>query len=77
MAFGRDDVCDHGSLSRKCEICDRDKRIAELETILRDAHDALLMSEAILRKHTYAATADEVQRVYDKVCAAVTMTAIQ
>lgn len=54
-----------------------EKRIAALETIMRDAHDALLMSEGILRKHAYEATADEVKRVYDKVCAAVPMTATQ
>lgn len=80
MAFGRDDVCEHGSLKRKCDSCallEADSRVAELETILREAHDALLMSEAVLRKHTYEATANEVKRVYDKVCAAVTMTAVQ
>ena len=40
MAFGRDDVCEHGSLERKCDICSRDKRIAELETALKNLLDA-------------------------------------
>lgn len=52
-------------------------RIAELEAAIRDAHDALLMSEGILRKHNYEATADEVRRVYDRLCALVTMTKMQ
>jgi hypothetical protein len=26
-----DPVCEHGSLRRKCELCERDERIAELE----------------------------------------------
>lgn len=28
------DECDHGSLRRQCEICDRDARIADLEAAL-------------------------------------------
>ena len=27
-------VCNHGSIERKCEICERDGRIAELEAVL-------------------------------------------
>lgn len=46
MAFGRDDVCEHGSLERKCEICDRDKRIAELEAALDD-----LRTQAVEREY--------------------------
>ena len=29
-------VCEHGSLRRKCEICERDERIKELEEALRE-----------------------------------------
>lgn len=29
------DECQHGSLRRQCEICERDNRIAELEAALR------------------------------------------
>ena len=29
------EVCGHGSLKRKCEICERDERIAELERCIR------------------------------------------
>lgn len=61
----------------ECGRLDWETRIAKLGAILRDAHDALLMSEGMLRKHAYGATADEVRRVYDDVCAAVTMTAAQ
>jgi hypothetical protein len=28
-------VCEHGSLRRSCEICERDERIAELQTCIR------------------------------------------
>lgn len=34
MAFGRDDVCEHGSLKRKCDSCaliEAAKRVVELE----------------------------------------------
>ena len=31
-------VCEHGSLHRKCEICERDERIKELEDRLSDLH---------------------------------------
>ena len=27
-------VCEHGSFRRKCEICERDERIKELETVV-------------------------------------------
>jgi len=60
-------------------IQSRDKRIAELEAertkraelemILRDVHDPLVISEALLRKHGYGETADMVQAAYDKVAA--------
>jgi len=35
LAFGRDDVCDHGSLRRKCEVCTRDDEIAALAVAVR------------------------------------------
>jgi hypothetical protein len=35
-------VCEHGSLRRKCEICERDERIVELERELEEARKALL-----------------------------------
>ena len=35
-------VCEHGSFRRKCEICERDERIAELERELEEARKALL-----------------------------------
>lgn len=35
-------VCEHGSFRRKCEICERDERIAELERRLDEARKALL-----------------------------------
>lgn len=28
-------VCEHGGLKRKCEVCEQDARIAELERCLR------------------------------------------
>jgi hypothetical protein len=46
-------------------------RIAELTMMLRDVHDPLLISEALLRKHGYPATADMVKEVYDKLCTLV------
>ena len=42
---------------------DKDKRIAELTMMLRDVHDPLLISEALLRKHGYAGTADMVNEL--------------
>ena len=33
-------VCQHGNLARKCELCERDARIKELEAILREYIDA-------------------------------------
>jgi len=47
---------------------ERTKR-AELEMILRDVHDPLLISTALLRRHGYNETADMVQAAYDKVAA--------
>lgn len=44
-------------------------RVAVLEMILRDVHDPLLISEALLRKHGYNETADMVKEAYDKVAA--------
>lgn len=53
-------VCTHGSLERQCEICERDKRIAELEAallaLLRD-HDRLEGNTT----HIAATTDDEVR----------------
>ena len=37
MSDLRNWVCEHGSLRRKCEICERDERIKELEERLRIA----------------------------------------
>jgi len=34
MSDLRNWVCEHGSLRRKCEICERDERIKELESFL-------------------------------------------
>lgn len=49
----------------------RDKRIAELEAILRETHDPLVISEALLRKHGYGETAEMVKVALDKVGATV------
>jgi hypothetical protein len=54
-------------LARDCN--NKDMRIAELEMILRDVHDPLLISEALLRKHGYNETADMVKEAFDKVAA--------
>jgi hypothetical protein len=51
-----------------------EKRIAELEAALRDAHDPLLISAALLRKHDYNETADMVQTAFDRICALVPTT---
>lgn len=32
--------CKHGQLARQCELCEKDRRIAELETALRFYSDA-------------------------------------
>ncbi len=34
-AKGAQAICDHGNLRRKCELCERDKRIHELEDAIR------------------------------------------
>ena len=39
--------CEHGSLKRSCEICDRDERIAELE---RERDEAQAERDEVLRK---------------------------
>ena len=36
----RRDECSHGSLRRSCEICERDKEIADLKAALKAADDA-------------------------------------
>lgn len=50
--------CEHGSLKRQCEICERDKRIAELEAALRKIN-SLIDSPARFNS--------EVQAVLDSV----------
>ena len=35
-------VCEHGSLRRKCEICEREEEIAELERELEEVRKALV-----------------------------------
>lgn len=52
-------------------------RLSELEALLRETHDPLVISEALLRKHGYGETADMVKAALDKVCAAVPTTQVQ
>lgn len=42
--------CQHGALRRQCEICKRDARIAELESLLRDAVAAFDLPEPMRRE---------------------------
>ena len=58
-----------GAEAHHCVTCRAADRIAELEALLRETHDPLVISEALLRKHGYGETADMVQAAYDKVAA--------
>ena len=54
------EVCEHGHQARKCEVCERDKRIAELEAAVdvlavELARVPELVSEAVMNNPIAAA----------------------
>jgi hypothetical protein len=49
------DVCNHGSLRRSCEICERDGEIVRLKAALRDAErvEQVIVTAGLLSRDTF------------------------
>jgi hypothetical protein len=66
-------ICNHGNLARVCELCERDRRIVELETIRDGLAELLrLLSDEGVLNHVTASVEHSIAiaRARREVCAA-------
>jgi hypothetical protein len=43
-------ICEHGGLARKCELCERNERISELELVIKKQDEELKTIISLLGK---------------------------
>ncbi len=75
MAFGRDDVCRHGGLRRKCEPCDLEEERDELRAQVADLTRQLAVQrqrgEEAGRRDMREAVANRIQKCIDDLAESV------